>query len=128
MADPGRLVDFFRSVRWALFLSVAVAAFLHAASSGFGSEVLPAFEHGGKRYTNAVPDKVTPIDVLFRDSAAGYVRIKRMDMPDSLRDRFPYDEAEAEAYQQKLVDSRQGTGGQGAPSSKCLENIGAADL
>ncbi len=51
------------------------ATYAHAAES------LPRFTHDGRIYTNATVHQANPVDVLIRDEASGFVRIKRQEMP-----------------------------------------------
>jgi len=77
------------------------------ATHARASETLPVFTHDGRSFTNAAVRESNPVDVLLCDDAAGYVRIKRIDMPAVLKTRFPYDpEAAAEYERQKVAKAR----------------------
>lgn len=85
----------FASAACGLFILLCCAVYTNAA------ETLPTFAYEGKTYTNATVVEATSVDVLLRHDTLGFTRIKRQEMPDELKARFPYDATAAAAYAQE---------------------------
>jgi len=69
-----------------------------------GEDVYPTLTLGGQTYTNATAIEVNPVEILFKADGPQFKRVKRQDLPESLRDKYPYDPAKAADYEKEKAE------------------------
>jgi len=81
-----------------------VLALLLSSAWSRAAEVYPTLSLGGQTYTNVHVIQETPVELLFRADGPWWKRVKRQDLPDALRDRYPYDAEKAVEYERKQTE------------------------
>lgn len=83
-----------------LLLGVALLGGMTARAQ----EVFPLLTLDGQALTNARPIEVSPVDILFKADGPVFKRVKRQDLPEGLKDKYPYDDAKAAEYEKEKVE------------------------
>jgi hypothetical protein len=60
---------------------------------------------GTNTLKNASVVQATPVDIIFKHDA-GYLRMKLPDLPENLREQYPYDALKAESFRKQQTDAR----------------------